>query len=75
MWAEVGHAQSASGESFYVAVQVAVAQTARVFLWPVRVQKTEPLEKWKKCCKHNSSWLWQVCSYVFFKNAFSFFLV
>lgn len=72
MWAEDGHAQSASGESFYVAVQVAVAQTARVFLWPVRVQKMELLEKWKKHSKHNSSWLWQVCSIY---SVFRFFLV
>lgn len=73
MWAEDSHAQSASGESFYVAVQVAVAQTARVFLWPARVQKMELLEKWKKHSKHNSSWLWQVCSNVVLYSVFRFF--
>lgn len=51
MWAEDGHAQSASGESFYVAVQVAFAQTARVSSWRARVQKAGLGKKWKK---HNS---------------------
>lgn len=65
MWAEDGDAQSASGESFYVAVQVAVSPNRLRLLVASTGQTLVGERRGKNELDLIHPGLWQVCFYVF----------
>lgn len=65
MWGEDGHAQPASGESFYVAVQVAVGPNRPRLLVASAGQMLVGARRGKNEVDLIHPGLWQVCFYVF----------